>query len=296
MENYISIARKGIALWVMTVLLTFTLKACGKDDYPIGTITLTTSAPFVELFIETKEGSENFTIDWGDGRRSNLKTPNADGLSIQNEYSGNILRNIVITGTITRLDCNNAGLTALELDNKKELTVLNCNSNQLKSLDVSQNTKLKYLNCSNNQLTSLDVSRNTALINLNCSNNELTTLDVRSNKALVELNCRRIQLTTLDVSRNILLENLECDNNLLTSLDVSKNKSLSLLSCASNKLTATALNDLFRSLPHYRGLDYSEIGVIYISHRRPGTLENPGIFDCDRSIADKKGWVFMTIR
>ena len=51
------------------------------------------------------------------------------------------------------------------------LTKLNCGDNQLTALDVSKNTKLTDLGCFNNQLTSLDVSKNTALTELgHCCN------------------------------------------------------------------------------------------------------------------------------
>lgn len=226
MKNYKSIAKKGTALWLLTVLLTFMVKACGKEDNPLGKITMTTVASQVNLVIELTKSSDNLTIDWGDGKKNNVNDAILDGISdrlyFSHEYSDTIASHIVITGNVK---------------------VLICSNNKLTALDVSQNTPIKYLNCSNNQLTVINVSKNT------------------------------------------VLNNLACNNNQLTSLDVTKNKSLSLISCIGNKLTAPALNDLFSSLPHKRGLEYNEVGDIFISR-------NPGELDCDRSIAEEKGWVF----
>ena len=80
MKNYKSIAKKGIALWVMTVLLTLTLKACGKDkvEIPIGTITLTTAKSEVGFIIRVPKDSKNITIDWGDGKKSNISDASWD--------------------------------------------------------------------------------------------------------------------------------------------------------------------------------------------------------------------------
>ena len=242
MKNFKSIAKKGIALWVMTVLLTLTLKACGKDkvEIPIGTITLTTAKSEVGFIIRVPKDSKNITIDWGDGKKSSISDASWDvtisdrrGLHFTHEYSDNTEHTITITGQIIEFVCRDM---------------------------------------------------------------QITRLDLSKIKTLIMLDCRNNKLTTLDVSANTALNRLECDFNQLTSLDVSKNTSLALLSCVGNQLSASALNDLFRSLPEWRGLEYSEIGTIYISHRHPGPRDNPGVWDCDRSIATERGWVFMTLR
>jgi len=103
----------------------------------------------------------------------------------------------------------------------------------------------------------LDVSKNTAL----------TTLVVYCNK-----------LRSLDVSKNTALTTLVVHGGQLTSLDVSKNTALTTLGVFSNQLTSSALNTLFGTL-------HSNVGekTINISN-------NPGAADCDRSIAERKGW------
>lgn len=223
------------------------IKACGKDkvEFPSGTITLTTAKSEVGFTIRIPKDSRNLTIDWGDGKKSNVNDASWDlvasdmygndfhHFSFVNDYSNTTKRTIVISGSIT---------------------------------------------------------------GLNCRNMEISHLDLSGVKTLVSLDCSENKLTALDVSTNTALNRLECDFNELKSLDVSNNKTLKLLSCVGNQLSANALNDIFRSLPHYRGLEYKEIGVIYISHRHPGPRDNPGVWDCDRSIAEERGWIFMTLR
>jgi hypothetical protein len=128
------------------------------------------------------------------------------------------------------------------------------------------------------------VSKNTALTYLDCGGSELTSLDVSKNMALTYLDCGENELTNLDVSKNTTLTHLYCSNyysdNKLTNLDVSKNTALIKLNCMSNQLDATALNALFRTLHNNT---VSDSKIIYI-------LDNIGAYDCDRSLAENKGW------
>jgi Leucine-rich repeat (LRR) protein len=140
---------------------------------------------------------------------------------------------------------------------------------------VITGSNITKLYCRNIGLTALDVSRCTALDNLMCNNN---------------------QLTALDVSKNTALHNLECNYNQITSLDVSRNTALWALYCVGNQLTASALNDLFRSLPVKKTETEKYGGAIFISYTGRPETGNPGNRDCDRSIAEKRGWIFMTIK
>jgi len=142
----------------------------------------------------------------------------------------------------------------------KNITFLVCPENQLTSLDVSKNTTLKILACRSNQLIHLDVSKNTALESLFCRDNQLTHLDLSENTALIFLYCHGNQLASLDVSKNTALIELNCSNNLLTT---------------------SALNALFETLHSF---DVGEQKRVIIGG-------NPGTNDCDRSIAENKGWI-----
>ena len=152
------------------------------------------------------------------------------------------LKGIEYFTALTRLNCANNALTALNVSQNTALTDLNCSCNALTELDVSKNTALTSLICQNNALTELNVSKNTALTNLDCSINKLTALDVTKNTALTTLACHHTALTALDVSKNTALTNLYCSDNALTALDVSKNTALTRLYCDSNALTALDLS------------------------------------------------------
>jgi len=140
------------------------------------------------------------------------------------------------------------------------------------------------LNCGD--ITSLDVSRCTELILLDCWGN-FTSLDVSKNTALTSLHVSSKSLASLDVSKNTALTYLNVFGN-LTSLDVSKNTTLAYV-YVKGQLSAFALNALFGALhsntvPPAQGLNIVKIINIY---------DNPGTADCDRSIAEKKGWTVI---
>ena len=168
-------------------------------------------------------GAEDIAIDWGDGKVSNMNDTERDEGSDSFWFSH---------------DCS--GVNAHNILITGNVTMLSCSSSQLTALDVSRSTTLTNLICGDNQLTALDVSRNTVLISLDCRYNQLEALDVSANTAL----------TDLDVCHNKL-----------THLDVSKNTTLRRLEIVGNQFTASALNDLFRTLPDYSRSDYG--GYIY---------------------------------
>ena len=99
--------------------------------------------------------------------------------------------------------------------------------------------------------------------------------------------CYQTQLTSLDISKNTALTDLSCTRNQLTSLDVSKNVVLKLLECPNNQLTNTALNNLFGTL-HSNDNIYTYWD--YIPGKYIVIRDNPGINDCNRGIAESKGW------
>ena len=287
MKN-ISLIRKYAAI-LLSVSVAFPLEACAKEQTllvePIGIITMTTRDSEEVCF--TLSGAENIAVDWGDGKKSNINDADrwegTDQFTFSHVYSGTNAKNIVITGNVTLFSCSLYKLTALDVSRCPALIVLEVGSCELTALDVSQNTALKILDCRYNQLTVLDMSRNTALTELSCNSNQLTALDLSRNTSLTGLNCRDNKLTTLDLSRNTSLVSFELCNNQIINLKVSAEAPLRAICCKDNQLTASALNDLFISLPYiYEGT--------WASINYGGT--NPGTLDCDSSIAEKKGWGF----
>ena len=182
---------------------------------------------------------------------------------------------------LTYLECGGNQLTNLDVSRNVALNYLECESNQLTNLDVSKNTVLEWLSCSRNQLSSLDMTNNTALKMLVCDNNQLSSLDVSKNAELKFLSCGSNQLTNLDVSKNTELESLYCSMNKLMNLDVGGTASLRILNIFSNQLSTNALNNIFGMLNSNNIDDYKTINI----------TDNPGTDDCNRSIAEKKGWI-----
>ena len=219
---------------------------------------MTTQASEVSISVSfpLSTESDNFSIDWGDGKKFNMDnttfiSPYFDyvAYNFEHSYSDVSEHHITITGdNIVLLDCPKNQLTTLNVSNYHELRGLSCWENQLTTLDLSKNTALGHLNCNWNQLTSLDVSRHTELWGLFCSWNQLKNINVSL--------------------QNTVLDRLECDN---------------------NQLPTYALNDLFRSL-HGNIVRYTKHSgtipdFLLVIH------DNPGTNDCDVSIAQKKGWV-----
>ena len=277
-----STIKKYVIIVATVSAVLFLPSACTKEppsDKPV--ITMTTLASEVSLYIGLKQGTESIVINWGDGKGSKTYETSCEYsdycyFSVTYSYSSESEHHITIIGeNIEYLKCTGSFLYAA--------------GNQLTALDVSRNTALKKLVCGSSQLTTLDVSKNVALEYLELGGNQLTTLDVSNNVALEYLGCGYNQLTTLDVSKNRMLTHLNCSYNQLTTLDVSHNTELRFLYCQYNLLTASALNDLFRTMPkksdlyakHGRYPDFSY--TIYIH-------ENPGTNNCDVSIAQEKGW------
>jgi len=271
---------------------------CYNEEDANGVITMTTMASEASISVRIPKatGSDNFTIDWGDDEKSNMddisfyeSNPNSDfdWFSFGHKYSSASEHRITITGdNIQYLECSWNSLTSLDVSRYSALQVLYCRGNQLIALDLSKNTALESVYCTDNSFTNLNVVSNslTFLDIRYCQ--LLTTLDVGKSTALRSLHVNNSQLTALDVSKNSALEVLYCyDNHQLTSIDVKNNTVLFRISCDGNQLTASALNDLFSSLPDWSGS--GRWGNIDIKN-------NPGTSDCDFTIATGKGWIHWT--
>lgn len=149
---------------------------------------------------------------------------------------------------------------------------------------------LKWFGFSNERdIRTIDLKDCNSLIVIKLYNNALRTLDVSGLKALKELNCGYNDLTSLDVSGLKVLKELDCDYNDLTSLDIKGCSSLRWLDCSYNELSAEALNQIFKDLP--QGETWTDEDG-YVERPRISIYGNPGSEDCDRSIAEKKGWEF----
>jgi len=129
---------------------------------------------------------------------------------------------VTLRGKITKFECNDNQLVALNVKNLTSLEELLCRKNQLTDLDASGLTALKTLGCNSNQLKSLNVSGCTALEKLGCFRNQLTSLNVLGCTALEELGCHGNQLTTVDISGLTALKRISCYTNQLNAEEMTK--------------------------------------------------------------------------
>jgi hypothetical protein len=253
---------------LVAVILSIAFAACKKDnDTPKG-VTMTTWKASVLFYIT---GTGDVIVDWCDGSPKETETFDDYGfLNFRHSYENNKTRHtITITGdNITRLDFGYNQLRTLSVCDFTNLKTLNCGGNELLSLNINGLTNLEKLDCSGNYLKSLDVSEITKLKTLRCSINLLKSLDVSRLSNLEELSCCRNQLTSLNVSGLVMLHYLPCEE---------------------NYMSAVALNDLFTSLPK---VPSESPGHINISSNGPD-YDGTGTDGCDKSIAEKKGWIFL---
>ena len=234
---------------------------------------------------------------------------------------------LTLEGYITHLHAYKNELTYLDVRDMPSLLELYCGDNQLSHLDVSKNKSLEVLHCEVNLIENLNVRENIALRYLGTARNKLSNLDVSQNILLTQLSFYDNKLTNIDINNNILLETLYCDNNQLRDLDLSNNTSLTALLAQNNqiehldlknnihiehlyvfdnnihkidietnslvrvymhnnKLDVEALDDIFRSLNTYNPPEIHRLGDITI-------WCNIGENECDRSIAEDKGWLIQ---
>jgi|GEM_PF-1600626 len=147
-----------------------------------------------------------------------------------------------------------------------KITCLYCAGNQTSSLDVSGCPQLYGLYCPDNLLTNLDLTECTSLMWLQCSINQLTSLDVSGLAKLTRFWCI--------LNPNLVMIN--CQGSAVNELALDECPNLAELHFENIWLQAPALNKLFSSLP-------SVFGTIYIDN-------NPGVYSCDRNLAEEKGW------
>jgi len=210
--------------------------------------------------------------------------------------SYNSLRSLDVSenSMLTQLFCRYNEIKDLDVSKNTKLEILFCGETLISSLDVSRNIELSLLNCESSQLINLDVSKNTKLVELQCNSNPLTQLNAGNNPSMTTLVCSDCRLNSLDVSGLTSLTHLECGSykddpdslsNRITSLKVNDCISLSYLNCQNNQLSREALNSLFETL-NATTISYGK--DILISN-------NPGANDCDKSIAENKGWYVTNI-
>lgn len=122
---------------------------------------------------------------------------------------------------ITRLDCQDGGLTSLE--------------------GIEQLFALQELDLDSNRLTSVTIGPELALTRLEIGNNELSYLDVSSQLSLETLFADRNALATLHLPDSLNLKTLLLNSNQLSGIDVSSLHGLQFLAASQNQLSSVSL-------------------------------------------------------
>jgi len=268
--------------------------------------------PYIRLLTEKNgevvirmAGSGTVTIDWHNGyvleksETYSLSAYDANSFSSDMKYSYTHTfyetgRHIIaISGeNITHIDCRNNEIVHFESSDNPQLTYINCANNQFDQLNIIESA-LTYLDCSNSEYWERGIFQVhcPALTYLNCSNNGLKNLPLGIYENLTYLDCSNNELGQYwwgidnELQQMSKLETLNCSNNELTDLVFYNNPSLVNLQCQLNKIGRFALNNLFKSLHNNEIADVSK--TIYIAG-------NPENWDCDKSIAENKGWTVDT--
>ncbi len=149
---------------------------------------------------------------------------------------------------------------------------------------------LKWFSSGYDDITAIDLKRCNSLVGIDMYEVELRSLDVAGFTELKYLKIIDAHLETLNANGCEKLVVLDCSYNELTSLDVSGCTALTYLDCFGNELTSSALNQIFEDLPQGKTWTEKDNGN---EREMQSTIEirsNPGTEDCDKSIAENKGW------
>lgn len=137
------------------------------------TFTIKNSASIQEITITLDPATTGLTFT---GNMAELEVVKADNLTALNFGSNSTLGKLTLTSAngLTKLSCNNLGLTTLTLSGADKLTNLDCSNNQLAAL-VLTNVSATTVNCSNNLLVSITprTASNFKYTSFNCSGNKL---------------------------------------------------------------------------------------------------------------------------
>ncbi|WP_430812977.1 MULTISPECIES: hypothetical protein [unclassified Carboxylicivirga] len=168
----------------------------------------------INITFEVNDNSD-IDIDFGNGSLINFNVSTGIFNHLSNTVAGETIKVYGNAEIITQINCEEQGITNLELYNLSNIKYLDCTINQLTFLNIKNCSLLNHLNCSYNNLESLDLSGCVNLSKLECSNNRLSELDISALANLMELNCWGNKLSALDVSMCNDLTDLNCNSNKL---------------------------------------------------------------------------------
>jgi uncharacterized repeat protein (TIGR02543 family) len=139
---------------------------------------------------------------------------------------------------IVFLNCEDNGITLLDITALNNLRGLYASNNQLSQLVFGDTNTLNELYCSNNQLSTLDIKNPDRITKLYCDNNHLSVLDATLFPNLTELNCSKNNLSSLDLTNCNTFTFFECKDNISTvALDATNKINLSATGLDFSKVT-----------------------------------------------------------
>lgn len=203
-----------------------------------------------------------------------IQVSEAEGYQLEidvSQISVSDLTGLEAFDSIVSLNCNNVGLTILNISGNTELQTLYCNHNQLTTIDLSNQTKLTTLQCNHNSLLTLDLSNNISLREVYCIGNELSNLNLMMLPEIRVLYCSENFLTNLQLADGTISKHfnrLKCDQNQLTALDLSSYPTMDYLDCSDNALIDLDVsngNNFDFLLFHAENNNLTCIGVDHIS-------------------------------
>lgn len=228
------------------------------------------------------------------GTTIRLQTATIDEVTIEGARKGDFFGEyiketddapIILTGSISQLECYGDQITAIELVSAPKLIVLNCKDNKISSLDLTACPILARLDASNNNLSKVAFLEENKLEFLYLQQNRLTQLTLPSSPFLQRLECGSNQLTKLDIALCPKLQDLYCQKNQLTQISIENNKALWGIQLFGNQIQGKAMTAFIESLPQ----GSASVPMLYIVDTKDASEQNKCLMaDVDK--AHERGW------
>ena len=189
-----------------------------------------------------------------------------------------LMRNIVRTKDITRLNLSGYGIGDLTPLSGMKLVYLDCSDNNLTSLAGLDGMPLEVLGCSGNRITSLEPLRGLPLQTLFCQENLISDLSPLDSGSLVDLNCSWNRLSSLESLKGFALDRLLCRGNGIVSLEPLRGMPLQRLDAGLNPIVSL---EPLRGMPlEFLRLDGTSISDL--SPLRGMPLAVLGLYNCKK--------------
>ena len=217
--------------------------------------------------------SEKFDKD-GDGALSLEEIADVTSVKIANRHDIQDLTGIQYFTSMTILNCENTGVTVLDVTGNSKLINLNCAKTQVTGLNVIKNPKLKYLYCSETQIAELDISGNPDLMHLECNDTNLSELDLSKNPDLTRICCHNTKIETLNLAGQTKVSYLNCSNTKISRLDVSAQANLQNLYCGDTEISELDLS--FNPKLSALEVENANLSALDVSRTKVSTLKCKG--------------------